>query len=119
MFLIPSNFHIWSPPNVVQHHFQCGSSAEFYIKPMNSCIDDVDFMISNADELAFTDDIPVLPDDIRGYLDNIKCSQIMPYPDYPGFVELRHLGNMRYNWNCKQFEFHQTNDFRQYLVVQK
>ena len=74
-FFESKQFPLWSSPNVIQHYFQCGSSVEIYIKPIISCIDDVDFMISNPDQLAFTEDIPVLPDEIRGYLDNIKVTE--------------------------------------------
>ena len=94
-----------SPNQELHHHFLCGSSVEFYVEPINSCIDDTDTLISNVHEMAFTEDIPVLPDDVSGFLDTIDCSQITPYPDYPGFVKLRCLGKMRYNWHCKKFEF--------------
>ena len=101
-------FHIMSGDQQPNHHFRCGSSVEFYVEPINSCIDDIDTLICNVHEMAFTEDIPVLPDDVSGFLDTINCSQIMPYPDYPGYVKLRRLGKMRYNWHCKKFEFQQA-----------
>ena len=110
-------FHTMSTAKVPQQHFLCGSSIEFYVQPINSCIDDMDTLICNADELAFTEDIPVLPDDVSGFLDTMNCSQILPYPDYPGFVKLRSSGKMIYNWNCKKFEFQQACCTSQFLRI--
>src|SRR5688572_13100314 len=31
----------------------CGSQAEFYIQPVNSCIDDIDILVTNGWRLAF------------------------------------------------------------------
>src|SRR5688572_30556157 len=75
-------FHNMSEDKVPHRYFQCGSSLEFYVELMNSCIDDIDTMISKADEMAFTEDIPVLPDDVSVCVDMTNCLQITPYPDY-------------------------------------
>lgn len=99
-----------SPGQTLWNGFQCASSAEFYIKPINSCIDDMDFIKPDAEHLVFTEDFPILPDDFRGLPDTINCLQIMPNLDYPGFVELQRLGKTRFNWHCNQFEFQKTND---------
>ena len=109
-------FHFTSEIIQVPHqHFVCGSSIEFYIQPIKSCIDDIDTLISKPNALAISEDIPVLPDDVSGFVDTINCSQITPYPDYPGFVKLRILGKMRYNWNCKKFEFQKASCPRQFV----
>ena len=83
----------------------CGSAAEFYIRPLNTCISDIDFLISRADELAFSGDFPVLPSDMSGLADTIECYKIESYHRYPGFVRLRVLGEMNYNWKYKKYEF--------------
>src|SRR6218665_2654962 len=110
-------FDILSPrvSQKCMHLFHCGSSAEFYIRPLNSCIDDVDAMKFTGNDLAFIEDIPVLPDDYRGLVDTIFCLQIMPYHNYPGFVRLQHLGTMVYNWHYRKFLFHKTEE-QQYLI---
>src|SRR5688572_4239704 len=69
----------------------CGSAAEFYIRPLNSCIDDTDYLIARANELVFSGDFPVLPSDMSGLADTIQCYKIEPYDLYPGFVRLRIL----------------------------
>ena len=56
-------------------------------------------MAANNDHLAFTEDIPVSPNVLPGFLGKVKCSEIRPNPNYPGFVQLRHVGNMRYDWH--------------------
>src|SRR6218665_131906 len=112
-------FPFLSPPDVPEHRFLCGSSTEFYIEPIQSCIDDVDVMISKANELGCTGDIPVLPDDIRGFFDTITCCQLLANTDYPGFVQLRYLGNMRYNFHYKKFEFKKTNSLNPLIAGKK
>lgn len=72
-------------PDVFGYDFLSCSSVEFYIEPLHSCIDDVHIMTCSGNRLVFTDDIPVLPYDMRGFLDWLKCFQIMPHPDYTGF----------------------------------
>src|SRR6218665_1190313 len=58
----------------------CGSSAEFYIRPLNTCIDDKDYLQSRADQLAFSGNIPVLPSDVSGLADSIMCFKIESCP---------------------------------------
>src|SRR6218665_2232748 len=47
----------------------CGSLAEFYIRPPNTCIADIDYLVCEVDRLAFNGGFPVLPSD-RGGLNN-------------------------------------------------
>ena len=82
----------------------CGSTEELYIFPLNSCIGDVDVLRCEADGLAFSDDFPVLPTDLSGLFDTIRCLQIESYQGYPGFVLLRILGQLTYDWNNKRYE---------------
>src|SRR6218665_3108572 len=83
----------------------CGSTAEFYIRPLNRCIGDIDLLDSRADELAFNDGFPSLPDDVSGLPDTIQCFKIESYQKYPGFVRLRFSEAMIYNWKCKRYTF--------------
>src|SRR6218665_2935050 len=87
------------------HQFACGSSAEFFIQPYRSCIGDLDLFEIKTRALAFTDKKPELPYEVRHNAGIIDCFFMEPYPDYPSFVRLRRLGQLRYNWDRKMFEF--------------
>lgn len=54
----------------------CGSNAEFYIRPIKTCIADNDFLISSTDEMGFSDDFPALPSDMSGLADMVECYSI-------------------------------------------
>src|SRR6218665_2523202 len=82
-----------------------GSQAEFYIRPLNTCIGDIDFLQCMADELACFSDFPVLPSDRTGLADTIECYKIESYQRFPGFVRIRFLCKIIYNWNHKRYEF--------------
>ncbi len=56
----------------------CGSMAEFYIRPLNKCVTDSDFIYSETEELAFCDEVSVLPSDMSGLADTIICHKIEP-----------------------------------------
>src|SRR6218665_3558377 len=90
------------------YEIRCGSSAEFYIRPLNTCIDDIDYLCVKADELAFSGNIRVLPEDLSGLPDTIICSKIESCPGYPGFIRLSLFGEMKYNWKHKNYEFNHT-----------
>jgi len=79
------------------YKFICGSHAEFYIRPLNPCIDDVDILLARCDMLAFSGEHLVLPSDPSGLSDTIKCYKIETYNRYPGFIRLRLWGEMNYN----------------------
>src|SRR6218665_2359219 len=82
----------------------CGSVAEFYIRPLNTCIADLDYLVCKGDHLAFNGDFPVLPSDIGGLDNAIHCYEIEPCHGLPGFVRLRNFGEMKYNWKHKEYK---------------
>ena len=87
----------------------CGSSAEFFIQPLQSCIGDLDYLLIRSCLLIFTNERPVLPYDVRHIADPINCLLMEPYQDYPAFVRLRLFGQIRYNWEYDDFEFSQAS----------
>src|SRR6218665_2544231 len=88
-------------PTVYAIH--CGSMAEFYIRPLNSSVGDVDQLTCMANHLIVSDGVSVLPTDLSGLIDTIECFQIESYQGYPGFVRLRILGELKYDWKYKQY----------------
>ena len=89
----------------------CGSGQEFYIRPVNQCIDDMDMLLYQLDRLAFVDDIPVLPNDVSDLADAVECLRIEPCFGYPGFIRLRLMGTMIYNWKSHQYCFNRNTSF--------
>jgi len=87
----------------------CGSCAEFFIHPIQPCLGDFDILHVKHSLLAFTNEKPVLPYDLRHTAHAIDCLLMEPYLAYPGFIRLRHLGLMSYNWESKAFEFIQSD----------
>lgn len=87
------------------YHVPCGSSAEFCIRPLNQVMHDLDVLRWNTSELAFTEDIPVLPEDVSRLSDTVQCHVIESYLSHPGFVRLRIFGEMKYNWKYKRYSF--------------
>ena len=81
----------------------CGSAADFYIRPLNTCIGDADYLRSEVDQLAFIETFPVLPTDLSGLVDTITCYQIQSYEKHPGFVRILVLGEILYNWTDKKY----------------
>src|SRR6218665_3704324 len=88
------------------YSISCGSFAEFYIRPLNPCIADTDFLTCNVDTLVLSGDFPVLPTDKSGLADTIQFYQIESCQSYPGYVRLRYIGVMKYNWKYKMYELH-------------
>src|SRR6218665_2318378 len=82
----------------------CGSHAEFYIRPLNTCIADMDILFCRNDELAFSGDFSMLRGDISGLADTIDCYEIESHYAFPGFVRLRVLGEMTYNWKHREYK---------------
>src|SRR5688572_12778102 len=83
-------------PAQKQYTISCGSTKEFYILPLNTCIGDIDSLICHTDQLAFIGDFPVLPSDVSGLSDRIMFVKIEQNQKYPGFVRLKKLGEMNY-----------------------
>ena len=101
-------FKYTTPAAPAQYSIVCGSSVELYIRPLNPCVGDLDFLLLQTDELAFSDHFPVLPSDISGLADTIQCCKIEPYIGYPSFVRLQVLGDMNYDWKNKKYKFSNT-----------
>src|SRR5688572_15865780 len=100
-----------------EYMISCGSFEEFFIQPLNTCIGDTDALFCDNDQLAFTGDFPVLPSDMSGLSESIMLCKIEPYHKYPGFVRLRDLGDMNYNWKCKKYEFNYTAHSGEYMMI--
>src|SRR6218665_1212786 len=88
------------------YSISCGSFAEFYIRPLNPCITDTDFLTCTVDTLVLSGDFPVLPTDKSGLADTILFHKIESCQRYPGYVRLRYIGVMKYNWKYKMYELH-------------
>ena len=95
----------------------CGSAVEFYIRPLNSCIADVDELVFANCAMAFVEDFPELPSDVSGLSDSIKCYKIEPHLTYPGFVRLRDFGEVNYDWKYKTFQFNRRPYPNSYNMV--
>src|SRR6218665_3858452 len=80
-----------------------GSQAEFYIRPLITCIDDRDYLVARTDTLAFSGEFPVLPLDLSGLADTIECLKMEPYDSYPGFVRLKRWCEMNYKWEFNKY----------------
>src|SRR5688572_12574557 len=74
------------------HAMVCGSSEEFYIRPLNTCIGDIDLLRTCTNMLAFVEEFPALPNDVSWLNETIQCLKIEPCFSYPGFVRLRLFG---------------------------
>src|SRR6218665_1086455 len=96
-----------------------GSQAEFYIRPLNTCIGDCDIMMRRVDELAYVGDVPMLPSDRTGLPERIRCYKIVSSHKYPGFIRLRKLGEMNYNWKHERYEFNKIAEPEIYAAITK
>src|SRR6218665_841744 len=97
----------------------CGSVAEFYIRPLNTCIADLDYLVCKGDHLAFNGDFPVLPSDIGGLDNAIHCYEIEPCHGLPGFVRLRDFGEMKYNWKHKEYKLSRNINPDSYATIDR
>ena len=111
-YLVPS---IRTVPT--EYTIMCGSAAEFCIRPLIVCINNLDFLCAHTNELAFSEEFPVLPSDLSGLADTIKCYKIEPYDRYPGFVRLREWGEMNYNWKYKNYEYNYAAHTNRYICL--
>src|SRR5688572_12429528 len=100
--------HLQASVSRLGYTILCGSCVEFFIQPLHRYIDDFDCFKMSSILLAFTDEKPVLPYDVRHSANAIDCFLMEPYLHYPAFVRLRLLGEMSYNWDRKTFEFIQA-----------
>src|SRR6218665_1378210 len=113
------HMHIIDLSEPKEYTIVCGSWAEFYIRPLNTCIGDIDLLLSKADRLAFSGDFPVLPSDISGLADAIHCYEIEPCHGFPGFVRLRDFGQMKFNWKHKQYKLNSKLKHDVYLRMDR
>src|SRR6218665_308955 len=118
--LLPKSYDVVSERRRLQEELKygiyCGSALEFYIRPLNPCVTDHDLLIYSIADMVFTTDgIPVLPLNVSDLSDTIDCYTIESYRKYPGFVRIRVLGKMHYNWKCKNYEFSHTTSQSIYL----
>src|SRR6218665_2154463 len=92
------------------YEIRCGSTAEFYIQPLRSCIGDVDIFTVRPHLLALTDNNSDLTYAARAITDVADCFLMEPYNDYPAFVRLRRVAQIRLNWDSKILECIQIGD---------
>ena len=97
----------------------CGSQAEFYIRPLNTCVVDLDVLFCSTDQLTFTGDTPLLPSDISGGADKIHCYKIESCREFPGFIRLRDYGELKYNWIHKEYELSRQIKLYNYVILDK
>jgi len=64
-----------------------GSSAEFYIQPMLSCVGDVDIMVHDSDQLAIPDGYPPPTELPAEFHSRVSICEIID-SEYPGYVYL-------------------------------
>src|SRR6218665_1192031 len=81
----------------------CGSLAEFYIRPLITCIDDEDFLVAKAGELVFSGEFPELPRDFSGLVEKIEGYKIESYEVVQNgchvvCVKHRSCRNDKYQW---------------------
>src|SRR6218665_443057 len=73
--------------STVRIQIVCGSQAEFYIQPVNSCIDDLDMLIAGNCFLALDPSCEI--HDVAGDLcDIIACFKFESYEQNKSFVRL-------------------------------
>jgi len=92
----------------------CGSQAEFYIQPINSCIDDLDILISCVSLLAFDTSRFELPDCAGDLSDIILCTKLDAYEQNKSFVRLGDLIIGAYGWHLEQYYF--SNEPQEFLL---
>src|SRR5688572_23509009 len=66
-------------PAPIHYSIFCGSSVEFYIRPLHTCIEDTDFLTVKTEDVAFSGECLILPSDMSGLSDTIKCYKIESY----------------------------------------
>ena len=77
-------------PNSQPHNIPLttGSVAEFYIRPMLSCVGDVDIMDRRSDELAIPEGYPPPTELLAAEFDSIVTVYEITDSEYPGYVYL-------------------------------
>ena len=92
-----------------------GSCAEMYIVPAVSCIGDLDLMYSMRDGLAVCDGTSALK--YIGFNDGAEVATIETSGCPNGYVDLRFIGRIHFNWDTEKFEYFVTNDTTTYYFT--
>lgn len=77
--------------------FLTGSSADLKIKPLHSCIDDIDLMYNTNDEVVIPASFDIPNDSFLKQLSESVVLYRMKQIEYPGYIHLLVAG--RLNWN--------------------
>src|SRR6218665_302566 len=92
---------------VVILHICTGSTAELRIKPMISCIGDVDIMYHYTNDIALPRDCLKLPTrKLTGMNSTLELFLIGSLPDCPGYTNM-HVGGLL-SWNTQTNRYHLT-----------
>src|SRR6218665_3255175 len=87
----------------------CGSQAEFYIQPINPCIDDLDILYANASFLAFDSSLFEMPGCPGDLADVISCIKLEACEHNKSFVRLGDYVLAAYDWQLEQYCFSNVN----------
>ena len=79
----------------------CGSRAEFYIQPINPCIDDIDVICVYNGLLALDSNCEIL-EDVSDLSDVIQCCKLESYEHNKSFVRLRDPTAGVYDWKSEE-----------------
>lgn len=82
----------------------CGSQAEFYIRPVYPCIDDIDILAATNYYLAF-DSSYEIPEGFGDLCNAIMCPKLESYEQNPSFVLLRDPVVGIYDWNLEEYTY--------------
>src|SRR6218665_3459762 len=92
---------------IIYTHSVCGSQAEFYIRPVYPCIDDIDMLVASNSYLGF-DSRYEIPEGFGDLCDRIICCKLESYEQNPSFVRLRDPIFGFYDWNLEEYVFQNT-----------
>src|SRR6218665_90711 len=82
----------------------CGSHAEFYIQPINPCIDDLDLLRPFNCLLALDSNCEI-PEGVGDLSDLIQCCKLEYYEQNKSFVRLSDPIFGAYDWESEEYKF--------------
>src|SRR6218665_1793618 len=82
----------------------CGSQAEFYIQPINPCIDDLDLLRPFNCLLALDSNCEI-PEGVGDLSDLIQCCKLEYYEQNKSFVRLSDPIFGAYDWESEEYKF--------------
>src|SRR6218665_2620496 len=82
----------------------CGSQAEFYIQPINTCIDDLDVLCVYNGYLALDSNCEI-PEGVGDLFDLIQCCKLEYYEQNKSFVRLSDPIFGAYDWESEEYKF--------------